>query len=692
MTRIRLLTAAVGLLLYVLALTVGSAFAEEVQRFNRVEIWRLHVNWRCAHHDSQVRNHPASESIEELSQNGDLSGSVSFRLVKSRDSNANIYQWETLDQDKPTGQISYTAENATKSTNKRTGKASWFKMAASATGIGEGSARLTIDAGEKKFHVAGYAASEPGQYEQTSSLGPSAKSPMGVNLSTGPGDWQGDLPGNGLVIRSETRKLTSNAPIVLAGRPMEVSWTLEPWKEEDLPEVWVEPQGDFDQWMPKGDWQHPDQPGNSMTVFIRVHEKGDRSKPAKAHLSFSLPYISEEKGVCLNWPAKGAAKNKGLRLRQEDQDGSIIMVVDDTHAKTIGEVEEATMVVSAFDYGAWGTLRVSGTRDGQNLPVKVGGKETPDLDIPIDDNGNRIADAWERQENVEGFPKDWDACEVDGHKTKGDGLALYDKYRGLIVRADDGSLAYVQPKAREKCHFVIDPSGIFDFKRWYLTSGVRAYRVDATITQARRVDFNGTGAGNGKYAVQIDVIPSVIEPDPWPDDKNAGNNPGQLAYTVGTSPREAERVRIFPGRVKAKLERIMARMRKALAHPEATENAWDLEQLNSLGVPLDQIKNRLAAIDDAELDRLTHQLVVLSAIHEMGHVCGIDGHRNAQDQEDASLGRSPECPMNYLDSRTYRLYLLDGKLGGGGQFCWADPDNCWTKADVKEREITSADP
>ncbi len=659
-----------------------NALAREAERFNRIEIWRLHVMWRCIHHDSQVRDHPASDTIEELTQKGELSGTVDFKLVKARDSNANFYQWETPDEEKPAGQIAFAAENMSKSKNKRTGKSSWFKMAANAAGIGDGGARLTIDARAATFRVGGYASSAQGQYEQSTSMGPAARAPMGINLSTGNGDWEGDLPRQGLTISGGTRQVTCNAPIVLAGRPMDVSWTLEPWKEEDLPEVWVEPPGDFVQWIPQGNWQQPDRPGNTVTVYIRVHEKGDRAKPAKAKLQFALPSTSEEKGVCLNWPA-GAAKSRGLRLRQEDQEDPRIRVKDDTHAETSGEVEDVTVVVSAFDYGAWGTLQVSGQKDGQNLPVNVQGKATPDLIIPLDEDGNRIADAWEQKEGVQGYPATWDGAEVAGQTAKGDGLELYAKYRGLLV-LEAGARIHKRLPPKEKCHFVIDPTDVFDFERWYRASGIRAYRIDDALARERRVDFNGPAArsGTGKYAVKLEMIPGIIEPDPWPGDANAGNNPYQYAYTAGSTPRDAERCRLFPDRVQGMIGRVISKMRNALDHPGAPENAGELAVLDSLGRPRAQIRARLETIDAAELKRLTQKMMVLSAIHEMGHACGVTGHLNAEGKEDEELGRSPRCPMNYLNQRERRLFILDGALGGDGRFCEAAPDQCWTQLNV----------
>jgi hypothetical protein len=50
---------------------------------------------------------------------------------------------------------------------------------------------------------------------------------------------------------------------------------------------------------------------------------------------------------------------------------------------------------------------------------------------PRDDNGNRTADGWE----VAGVPTDrsWDGETVPGQDKAGDGLTLYNDYRGIVA-------------------------------------------------------------------------------------------------------------------------------------------------------------------------------------------------------------------------------------------------------------------
>jgi hypothetical protein len=80
---------------------------------------------------------------------------------------------------------------------------------------------------------------------------------------------------------------------------------------------------------------------------------------------------------------------------------------------------------------------------------------------------------------------------------------------------------------------------------------------------------------------------------------------------------------------------------------------------------------------------LTEMMVKLSAIHERGHARGINGHLNANGQEDETLLRSPSCPMNYLYTKERRFFVFDRALRGEGKFCSSAPDNCWHQLDVR---------
>jgi hypothetical protein len=464
-------------------------------------------------------------------------------------------------------------------------------------------------------------------------------------------------------------------------------------KEET--EVSVKPEAGYEKWIPEGNVSEPDKPGNSLEVVLRVHAKGDPAAPREATIEVSLPNVSEQKGVCINWPKKAGAA-KGLRFRKEDYEGGPLKWVDETHLKTAEAVEEVTVLVSAHDFGAWGSLRVTARDDeGRNVTVKVRGREGADLTIPLDDDGNKVADGWETDKGVEGYASTWDEATAPGQRSRGDGLTLYEKYRGVVVLDLNRGRVHTRLDPHEKAHFVIDPANIFDFDRWRRSTGVRAFRLDSSLVPggtswepaaSRRVDFNSEGKGEGtKFAVRIEAIKGLIEPDPPPKEDgtpSSGDAPTQYAYTAGASPGDAERVRLFPDRIRAMIDRVIEMIRAGL-DPSAPDHEKQWGFLSDLGFSRDEMATRLANLDTLAREQLTDRMVALTAIHEMAHACGVKGHLNAEHKEDDQIQRDKSCPMQYLDTRARRLFVLHGELGGDGKLCSAPPDDCMGSVNVK---------
>ena len=469
---------------------------------------------------------------------------------------------------------------------------------------------------------------------------------------------------------------------------------------EDEVEVSVEPGTDYVSWIPEGNKDKPDEPGKDLEVSISVHKKGEPGKPRKALLSISIPYVSTNQGVCGNWP-QGAGEGEGLRFRKEDfpkeKDG--LLFIDKTHLEADVLLEEARIRVHAYDYGAWGSLRVTARDlDGKEVKVRVRGKDSPDLDIPLDDNANRIADAWEVQKGVKGFPADWDEAEVEGQTVKGDGLTLYQKYRGVVVQGISGK-QYARLEPREKVHFVIDPAGVFDADRWRRSTGIRAYKLTSDMVASdRKMDVNrGDPSGNGKYAVRIEIVKGTADPpnilDPIEPDKNVDRS-GQIAYSVGPkipfwTPKDVDRILIFPDRIGAQIDDIVTKMKRALTNPTTPADQMEAQRLRQLGqetgLTIADILRISSNFDASAREERIQRMVALLAIHETGHACSVNGHLNSKGEEDENLNRTPGCPSSYLDQMGRRRFILLGELGGGGTFCKAPPDQCWMHLNVKEQ-------
>ena len=87
-----------------------------------------------------------------------------------------------------------------------------------------------------------------------------------------------------------------------------------------------------------------------------------------------------------------------------------------------------------MDYGAWGRLRAfakSGCGGWEPVPFRQAGAERESLVIPLDDDQNLMADAL--LPVYRGDPgSDLDET-PDGDGTPGDGLTLFEEYRGFLT-------------------------------------------------------------------------------------------------------------------------------------------------------------------------------------------------------------------------------------------------------------------
>jgi len=141
-----------------------------------------------------------------------------------------------------------------------------------------------------------------------------------------------------------------------------------------------------------------------------------------------------EKGVCLNWPLAGAKSEYDLKILSDENPELEVLGPD--QAKTKEAVESLVLVVTAHDFGAWGTLHVEAKDEAKHeAKVKIRGEEKADLPIPKDENRNRIADAWELKwgGGLRGLAGEDEDAQPVGDGDTGDVLSLYEEYRGFRI-------------------------------------------------------------------------------------------------------------------------------------------------------------------------------------------------------------------------------------------------------------------
>src|SRR5208337_128410 len=133
---------------------------------------------------------------------------------------------------------------------------------------------------------------------------------------------------------------------------------------------------------------------------------------------------------------------------------------------------------------------------------------------------------------------------------------------------------------------------------------------------SRLVNFN-SDSGHPKYAVRLVSMPGISDPD---DPEGENQSMGITNCVECRSPKDAKSCKVFPARIRAKIEDLYQWLGLALAQPTSPQG----QELAGAGFPpwleqraLDNL--RIPAIREA----LARQLITLIAIHEVGHACGL---------------------------------------------------------------------
>jgi hypothetical protein len=199
-------------------------------------------------------------------------------------------------------------------------------------------------------------------------------------------------------------------------------------------EVTVDIEG-YEDWIPTGNLADWEKPGNTLQVSAKAHKKDQPGQPLDKPVTFlfSLAGVSMEPGVCMNWPPK-ASSNYGLRILADRNPELTVLGPDSARTRQPGK--KARLTVSTFSYGAWARLKVEAeTQEGEKLKVLFQGKEVDTIALPYYTHNDHIPVAWLKQAGMLGKPADWDGeTEPSSRVADGDGLTLYEEYRGFAVQ------------------------------------------------------------------------------------------------------------------------------------------------------------------------------------------------------------------------------------------------------------------
>lgn len=223
-----------------------------------------------------------------------------------------------------------------------------------------------------------------------------------------------------------------------------VSWNFTPSIDYDM---YLVMDTDLDTWRPEAGSDE-----NATGGFFSFHaEIIDKVTGQPASLvsadqwNFTLKDVSHEPGVSMNFPAA----NKVIKPSPPDLDfkfGNDIIYsnleISDDGSSVLVKPDVATdsglaLLISSHDWGAWATLNATVRVAGQTINGHVEGDETTDILLPKRQTNSHIADAWKIAKGLALTVADDDDSEtkpVGEADGIGDGLSLYEEYRGFMEK------------------------------------------------------------------------------------------------------------------------------------------------------------------------------------------------------------------------------------------------------------------
>ena len=271
---------------------------------------------------------------------------------------------------------------------------------------------------------------------------------------------------------------------------------------------------------------------------------------------------------------------------------------------------------------------------------------------------------------------------------------MYEAYRGFTVLDGTGGKSHKRLDPRRKVLFYVDQGNILDTGIWEKASGITGYRLGPDMIKGgegddrRIVNFRkGYAHAGDKYCVDLESVPGLVEKVQYKDKPIGNILLNGYVDQQGDSPKGAVVCRVFPDRLVAFIDRLPGLLSESLNDPASEKGV----ALQNAGVTPAMAQAALQDLQNpAVRSQLARQIISMTALHEMGHACGITGHRDAEGKEWAD--GDPKCPMKYMDYVDNRYLAVYQVLFGLNaalplqfeKFCTTGPYNCWRQLKVKD--------
>ena len=257
--------------------------------------------------------------------------------------------------------------------------------------------------------------------------------------------WHKPLAGH---VLKGSGKVKHGTPHPVTGEPdfyIHVEWEFRPGSAVAADDEVVVTSSTYDQFRPEAGTGGGR--GNEIAFKARLQKTGG-GEPAEKAVKFEWKFkdVSREPGYAMNMPVLDPDAGADLRfeasseLRLTDHEG--------LSAETPpGERVESSAVIGSHDWGGFGAIEVTAVlQSGKRIQGVLQGAGAEIL-VPKRTPGDYIAESWRIAKGVGGVDAraDYENTPI-GDRNAGDGLTLYEEYRGFI---ENGSHIEGDPKKKD---------------------------------------------------------------------------------------------------------------------------------------------------------------------------------------------------------------------------------------------------
>jgi len=347
----------------------------------------------------------------------------------------------------------------------------------------------------------------------------------------GPGTWSPvlgtgsliqDLPATGFSLKGSVT-VPMNSPeqpssVVFGGSPavinVTVTWDIEPGLDTP-PELVVQKTSALQNWRPTAG--AGGSAGQSVDLTAKLQATGGGSTNViAAYFTWELTKCSKEPGYAMNAPVANPSNDFDLKLKG---DGLILTDANAQKGQTIpGEYTNTTVTVTPYDWGAFGTIKVTAyLPDGSTLVGHLEGDTAQeDIRLPLRSAQSLIADIWKQNNGVTG-QADVNDNETDpaGDGHPGDGLSLYEEYRGFIIGG-----THVEGNPKKKDYFILNTAGAVTVGvlNMFIQYSLRFWRPIQDMSDKYNILQSAMAASERIFKL-LDTPPEIVSPaHPLPGD------------------------------------------------------------------------------------------------------------------------------------------------------------------------------